>query len=375
MTAAKVSTKTPVYLIHGEDEFTGTTKAKELIRQIIPPEDEILGLEMINARSDTVDEALVFLKQCREAVQTLGFLGNRKVTWLRNANFLDQSIIGKSKEVRARLKDLAEVIQSGLPEGHILVVTTPQVDEKLELYQVCKAAGAVIGYEAAKPWQRDKSAIPFAARLCQELGLTASNDVISALVRKSGTDSRQIQQEIEKLSVYMGDTRTVRIEDIEAVISPSRELFAWNLEDTVANRDLGASLRILRQLLFQKEAPIRLISGLESRFRSLLILREALDKGWIRLSNKFMTKGAITPEQEQLMYQALNDNRLKNPYAAGMRTKQATDFTYAQLDHCRQLILKTRRQLVSSSIPDSWLMDMLIVKICKKPGKAGNKTG
>ncbi len=362
----KTSTKHRVFLINGEDELSVASKARELIRRIIPPEQEMLGLETINARADTVAEAIAFLTQCRASVQTLGFLGKRKVTWLRNANFLDQSIIGKSKDVHEHLKYLAAIIQAGLPAEHVLVISAPLVDAKSKFYQACKTTGTVIGLDTGKPWQRDKSAYKFIVSLFQKIGLTASPDVITAFLRKTGTDSRQLQQEAEKLSIYLGDKRTAQLKDIETVVSPARELFTWDLDDAVANRDLAAALRILRQLLFQKEAPIRLIFGLESRFRSLLVLREGLDRGWVRMTDRGMLKGAITPEQEQLFFQALNDNRLKNPYIAGIRIRQAAAYTIEALDQCRRWILETRRHLVSSSLPAAWLMDMLIVKICRR---------
>ncbi len=369
MTANKTGKKPQVYLIHGEDELLVSSTAKEIIRKAIPAEEEMLGLETINARADKVEDALIFVKRCREAVQTIGFMGGRKAVWLRNANFLDQGIIGKSKEVRARLQDLAGAFENGLPAGHILVITSPNVDLKSELYQASKNEGKVIGFKDEKAWQRDKSAVPFVAGALQKLGITAAHDVLQALVAKAGTDSRLLQQEAEKLALYLGTGQTARRADVDTIVSPARELFGWDLDDAVGKRDLPGSLRILRQLLFQKVEPIRLMVGLESRFRSLLVLREALDKGWIRASERFLTKGKITPDEEQLMYQALNDNRLKNPYVAALRTNQANGFTRKELERCQRLILKTRRQLVSSSFPAPLAMEMLIVKLCRKPAR------
>lgn len=376
MTAAKSSPQIPVYLIHGENELEATENAKQIIRQAIPPEEETLGLEMINARADSVAEALGFLQQGRAALQTLGFLGGRKAVWLRNANFLDQGVIGKSKEVHARLQDLADAFQGGLPAGHFLVITTPDADGRSEFYRACKETGRVISVELDKPWQRDKAALAFAVRAFQELGLTAPEPVFRAFVEKAGTDSRQLRQEAEKLSLYLGQTRSVRGADIEAIISPARELFGWQLEDAIGNRDLAAALRILRQLFFQKEEPIKLFFGLESRFRSLVILREALDKRWVRISDRFMNKGAMTPAQEEFLYQTLNDNRLKNPYAAGLRARQAMAFTRQELADCRREILATRRRLVSSSLQPTLVMEMLLIKLCRKKARPekGNHT-
>ncbi len=369
MTAAKTSPRVQVYLIHGENELEATAQAKAIIRTAIPPEEETLGLEMINARADNPAAALGVIKQCREAAQTVGFLGGRKAVWLRNANFLDQGAIGKSKEVHARLRDLADAFRGGLPAGHLLVITAPAVDGRSEFYQACKDGGRVISVELDKPWNRDRPALAFAVRAFRELGLEASGETCEAFVAKVGTDYRQLRQEAEKLAIYLGETRSVRREDIEAISSPARELFTWQLEDALGNRDLLSALRILRQLLFQKEEPIKLMLGVESRFRSLVILRDALDKKWVRVAGKFMNRDRMTPAQEEFLYQALNDNRLRNPYAAGSRASQAENFTRQELEVCRRQILETRRQLVSSAFPDTLAMEMLIIKICRKKSR------
>jgi DNA polymerase-3 subunit delta len=354
-----------VHLIYGEDEFSVSAQARAILRQAIPAEEETLGLETIDARAGTVADALNFIQKCREAILTVGFLGGRKAVWLRNANFLDQGILGKSKDVRARLKDLGDAIEKGLPAGHWLVITAPDVDEKSEFFKACQAAGETLAFKSEKAWQREKPALAFAAEAFRELGLAAAGDALEAFVLKVGTDSRQLRQEAEKLAIYLGAERTVRLKDIEAIVAPTREIFSWDLEDALGKRDLGAALRVLRQLLFQKEEPIRLMIGIESRFRSLFLLREALDKRWIRLSGEYMVKDAMTAEQEQLFYQALNDNRLKSAYVGGKRTQQALNFTSAELDACRARILATRRQLVSSSLPPPLAMELLVIKLCQ----------
>lgn len=360
-----------VFLVHGEDEWKVSSKARELIRRAIPAEEETLGLEVIHAQAEKAEEALAILKRCREAILTVGFLGGRKAVWLRSADFLDQTVIGKAKEVRARLRDLADTVQAGLPPGHILVVTAPDVDVKSDFYRACQAAGEVLGFQEEKPWQRDKSALPFAAGALRDRGVAASQAVLEAFVAKVGCDSRQLQQEAEKLALYVGAGRPAQLEDVGAVVSPARDAFAWELEDALGNRDLGQSLRLLRQLLFQKEEPIKLIGVMESRFRSLLILREALDNGWIRIAGEWVSNARMTPEEEQLMHLALNDNRLKNRFVISKRAIQAAAFTRAELERCRRLILRVRRQLVSSSLPAPLALELLIVNLCRTPARRG----
>ena len=360
-----------VYLIHGENELAVTDQAREIIQRLIPASAEALSLEVIPAQAGNVAEALECIDQCRAAIQTVSLLGGPKAVWLRNASFLDQGLIGKSRAVRERLQTLADILSSGLPADQLLVITSPKVDAASAFFKACQAAGQVLEFKLGKPWQRDKPAADFAAQAFRKLGLNISGSVLQAFMLKVGNDQRRIQQEAEKLALYLGEQHTVRQEHIAEITSASREFFGFNLEDAVAKRDLTSALRLLRQLLFQNEKPMGLIFGLENRFRSLAILRAALAKKWLSLSGQFLNKGRMNQEQEDFLYQTLNDNRLKNPYLAAQRAQQALAFSAAELDQRRAWILATRRQLVSSALPDRLALEMLIIKLCQPGARAG----
>lgn len=358
-----------VFLVYGEDEFAVSKAARERLRQAVPAEAETFGLEIVRGEADTVEEALACIRRCREAIQTVGFLDDRKAVWLRGANFLDQGALVKSKDVRAALQDLADAFP-GMPPGRLLVISAPAADIKSEFYKACAGAGEVLAFKSEKPWQRDNGAMAFAGGAFRELGISAGEDVMRAFVHKVGTDSRRLRQEAEKLDLYLGAVRKAQTEDVEAVVSPGREMFTWNLEDALGNRDMAEALRIMRQLLFQGEKPIRLMLSIESRFRCLLILREAMDRNWVGLSGKVLAKRAMSAEQEQLFYQALNDNRMKNPFVAGIRARQASCFSRAELEACRARILETRRQLVSSGLPPKLALELLVVRLCRRPERS-----
>ncbi len=364
MATTATKNKNQLYLIYGQDELAVTSQAKAIIDKAVLPSEAAWGLEIINAQADKISEALASLQQCREALQTIGFLEGRKAVWLRDANFLDQGPIAKSKEVRARVQDLADIIQSGLPVGLLLVISATQVDQKSPLYKACQSLGKLIQFEVDKPWRRDKAAVSFAARQFKKLGLVARPDLINAFVLKAGTDFRQLQQEAQKLSLYLGSDHNVRGADLDAIVSCGRELYVWNFEDALADKNLAAAIPILRQLLFQKEDPIRLIAGLENRFRNLLILREALDQGYLSLTTRGeIIKSSAAPGQQWLRQALEADKRLQNSYVLQRQTRQAANFKRAELDRCRAWILDVRRRLVLSSQPAALVMEILVTKI------------
>jgi len=144
----------------------------------------------------------------------------------------------------------------------------------------------------------------------------------------------------------------------------------------VGKRDLPHSLTVLRQLLFQRMEPIRLISGLEGRFRHLLIFREALDNRWIAVQPtghaNFKLTMADLPEALAAQFkQALASEKGTplHPFVAGKLAGQATLFTRPEIDRRRAWILAARRQLVSSAIPDPLILEFLVLKLCQSRGR------
>jgi len=368
-----------VCLIVGEDEFSATAAARERIDRFVPPADQTLGLEIIDGQADIINRALACLRRCLEAIRTVGFLGGRKVVWLRGVDFLSDPIIGRNEEIQETLQTLAGAMAGGIPEGHLLIITALKVDARTSFYKACVGHGEIIEFNLAeKPWQRDSGAMTFAMHAFKDAGLQIDPELIETFAQKVGTDTRQIVQEIAKLATYLGGRRAVQAEDLEAVTASSRALFAWDLEDAVARRDLRRSLTVLRQLLFQREEPIRLISGLEMRFRHLLILREALDNRWIAAqpmghANFKLTFADLPETLADQFKQALASEKGTplHPFVAGKLAGQATSFTRSEIDRRRAWILAARRQLVSSTVPEPLILEYLVLKLCR-PRERGN---
>jgi len=366
-----------VCLIVGEDEFSATAAARERTDRFVPPADQTLGLEIIDGQADIIDQALTCLRRCLEAIRTIGFLGGRKVVWLRGVDFLSDPIVGRNKAVQETLQTLADTMAGGIPEGHLLIITALKVDARTSFYKACIAHGELIEFDLAeKPWQRDRGAMTFAMHAFKDAGLQAGNELIESFVQKIGTDTRQIMQETAKLATYLGGRREVQAADIETINSTSRDLFAWDLADAVGKRDLRQSLTVLRQLLFQRMDPIRLISGLEGRFRHLLILREALDNRWIAAqpmghANFKLTFADLPEALAEQFKQALASEKGTplHPFVAGKLAGQATLFTRPEIDRRRAWILAARRQLVSSAIPDPLILEFLVLKLCQSRGR------
>jgi DNA polymerase-3 subunit delta len=356
------------YLITGGDDYLLDTLAREQINRLLPPAEQEFGLETLDAEAETVAEAVAVLRRLLEALRMPTMFAARRLVWARNASFLSDKTISRGKDVVPLVAELAAIISAGLAPEQYLIITAAEAPAKSQLTAAFAKHGAVLQQETPKPWRRQEASLAHATRELRQAGLSADSATVATLVRRVGAETRQLHQEIIKLSVYMGDRKQVAPEDIAAVVSTTRDYFVWDLEDAVVQGNLREALTILRRLLFQREDPIRLVNTLETRFRYLLILQEAVQNGWINPKAGKTYGGGSLPPQLAGIFEG--DRRMANPYTRNILAQQAAGFTHAALLKALRQILTVRQQLVSSRTPPALLMEMLLIRLCRKPTRS-----
>ena len=373
---ASPSTKTTaqVHLIYGEDEYQVAAEARRIVDSLCPEADQALGLEIIDGRVDTVAEAVASTRQVLEGVRTVGFFGSGKVVWFRDASFLADCVPARSDDVKDVLRELAAEIERGLGADQHLVISARKVDGRGFFLKACKQVADVKQIGSGKKAWDNKAAMAWAKQQFDKAGLRAGHGVLESFVQRAGSDSRQIVQEVEKLAVYLGDRKDVRPEDIEAIVAGGPESVVWNLCDAVADRDLQRSLRILRELLFQKQSPVGIIILLEMRFRELLVSRVALDKGWVRLAGS-RAEWSSSAEVEEALSSLDKDPRSGHPYAVMLKTKQAAGFSERELIRWHAAAVSAHERMVSGGADGGMILEIMLAQLMRRRGGPGQRPG
>jgi DNA polymerase-3 subunit delta len=359
-----------VSLVFGNDEYRVSCKARETIDLLLPRPEQTLGLEVVNAGVDSAGAALAAIGQVIEALLTASFLSTRKVVWFRGVTFLSESAVGRQADVKAKVNDLAAKMRAGLPPGHVLVVTAPAVDKRFAFYKLCKDKGEVFEFavpENTKAGRREVEA--WLGERVRELSLRMPGDVQAVFLDRVGNDSMRLLSEMEKLALLAGKDGAVGREHVDAITSASSESLAWDLADAAGHRDLSRSLQVLNRLLFQRESPIGLVIGLHKRIEDLILYREAIDRGWVRVGRDYRggsscAWGQIPARAEQFLGEDLEkDPRQAHPYRSAILAEQARNFSLKELRKCRRAIVEAHEALVSGSTVDSIVLEMMLVKM------------
>jgi DNA polymerase-3 subunit delta len=357
-------------LVYGEDEYRVSEEARRIVSALCPVGEQVTGLETIDGRVDTVAEAMTAIKKTLEAIRQVGLFGGGKVVWLKDANFLADTVTGRSEDVKELLKELGEEIQRGLAPDQSLIISASKVDGRSSFYKVCKATKRVTAFALERPGEKaEQAAMGWAREVFRDAGLSIRTDALQAFVQKVGTSGRQIHQEAGKLATYVGKGGEATVADVQAIVSPVREGIAWDFADAVATRRVPQALMILRQLLFQKESPIALVVGIENRFRELLLFRAAMDRGWLRVtgSEKWPKVDWLnSPEVDRACEACGQDPRGMHPVRGGKLAQQAGLFSPRELAAAHNAAVATHQQLVSCPVSPEVLLDVMVVKIAGK---------
>lgn len=364
--SANPSNQGPVRLVCGTNEYKVSRAAQATLDELCPTEERAFGLEIIDGTADNADGAAAIIGNAASALRTVSLLGGRKTVWLKGVNFLDQSVIGKSVAVKDALPTLTDLVKNGLSQEQALLVSAGKVFRGGAFYKACKASGAIQEFDLSEYSNKaDEQAEAFARQALKEAGLKLQGQAFTTFTELVGTDSRQIIQEAEKLAVYMGDQdQTVTEEDVLAIVSSAREAIRWDFSDEVGKRNLAKSIKVFRQLMFQKETPIGLIITLESHFRYLLLFRDLYDRGWLRAE-----RGRVSwsvPAKATASFDRLpQDPRKLHPFRAGKMATQCVNFSLKELSDAFADIVDTHRRMVSGSLsgrPDLHL-ELLLTRI------------
>ncbi len=362
--AAKSKSAAEAILVCGSDEFKVSECARALVNELCPPADQTLGLEIVDG-AGTSDDPSAGLKKVLAGLQTVGFFSQAKTVWLRDALFLGDAKLMKNPALTQALDELMAECRKGLLPGQKLVISSSAVDKRFSFFKAWQEFGETRVFDLpTKPKEMAESTRDFIESLFEKEGLRGERGVADLLMQKCA-DHRSIAMEVEKLSLYVMGRKQVTAADVTAVVSSSRETAGWDLADAFGRRNLAGALRVLQQLVFQKENAIGMIMGIESRIRDMIVFRESLDRQWARLSGEGQWQQIFwndPPEAQEIFSAFEKDPRKVNPWRGGILAQQAAKFSMGELRRCHRLAVEAHEQMVSSSVPPEAFVELFLIK-------------
>ncbi|MGA9777718.1 MAG: DNA polymerase III subunit delta [Verrucomicrobiia bacterium] len=378
MPAAKTSSPA---LICGDDEFAVKQHARQLYQRWC---DEIGGMdhEIIEATVANGGEALSALARLREALQTLPFFGTGKVIWLRDCNFLGDERAASAQAVTESLGDLAEELKTfawARNSGIRLLISAGKVDKRKTFLKTLDKIGSV---ETFAGWSADDRDWAERAEVAAQAAVRKrkkeiSQEALAELVNRVGPNPRQLDNEVEKLCLFVSERKQIEAGDVNSVCVQNKTARAFALGDALGDRDLPRLLRRLDEELWEvkfdsKKSEIGLLYGLIAKVRAMLLLKEMLREGWIKAEmdyNRFKAQLQHVPADKLPGDRRYNPLAL-NPYVLYKALPQLKRYSEAELIRAMDLLLRCNQRLVSSGLDETLVLQQTLVQIVTPPAAA-----
>jgi len=358
-------------LVCGEDDFAVKERAKQIYVQWT---SELGGTdhEVIDGTVSHSGEALKALKKLREALQTLPFFGSAKVVWLKDCNFFGDEKAATAQIVTETLVELSQELKDFAWENVRLLISAGKVDKRKVFYKTLDKIGTVESLAGLSADDRDwaDQAENWARKALRMRKKEISDDALAELITRVGPNSRQLANEVEKVSVYTADRAEIQLPDIEAVCVRNKTARAFALGDALGDRDLPRLLRCLDEELWEvkldpQKSEIGLLYGLISKIRAMILLKEMVREGWIKPEadyGRFKAQLERVPS-EQLPEDRRYNPRSLNPYVLYKALPQVKRYTPDELVRAMDLLLECNRRLVSSGLDEALVLQQTLVQI------------
>jgi DNA polymerase III subunit delta len=193
------------------------------------------------------------------------------------------------------------------------------------------------------------------------------------LISRIGPNARQLDGEIEKLSLYVGERTAISLADVTAVCTRNKTARAFALGDALGDRNLPALLRRLDEELWamnfdSKKSEIGLLYGLITKVRAMIFLKEMMCEGWIRPGSSY---GNFQKQLQDVPVEHLPADKRFNPLAVNAYVlfkalPQAKNYTQAELIAAMDLLLRCNQRLVTSGLDEAMVLQQALVQIVSR---------
>lgn len=372
--ATKTKAGTQIYAILGNDESEVRRAAKEWAAKLATGDTDF-GSDIIDGHASGADDAASRIHQTIEALLTFPFFGGEKLVWLKNANFLSDTVMGRANGVLEALEKLSGLLAAGLPENIRFLVSAIDVDKRRTFYKSLGKVAKVELYEkldiSKSGWEEEAATI--VRQFAADRGLSFEPEALDTFALFTGGDRRAISNELEKLALYQtGENTPISAECVRLLVPMSKAGIIWELGNAISEQNVQRALDLLDRLLFQGDKAIGiLLVAIIPTVRNLLLVKDLMARHRIdRPKQPFYfgrTLDALPAEATAHLPRKKEGGI--NGYALGLAAQHVQRHELSQLRASFEACLAANVQLVTSQLDPKTVLSQLLIKITRKPAK------
>ena len=282
--------------ICGPDDFVVGRLGKDRFTALAADAADDFSRETISGFANNVAEVEVAVNRFRDAVQTLGLFGGRRYVWLKDVNFLADSVTGRSESTLTQVEELKKILGGLDPEQVGVVVTAAPVDRRRAFLKWVEGNSdfTLAGGEAGDEASLQQVALGEA----KLQGVTFDGEALPVLIAKVGGNTRLLVEEVRKLAAYVGEAAVIKEADVAELVATTAEGDFFEAAEAFFSGNLQWTIEALHRHFFAGGDARPILSSLQNRNRLLIQVKMLIDAGEIRLGPGGLDKAGFARAQQ-----------------------------------------------------------------------------
>lgn len=239
----------PIYLFHGEEDLL----IDEGIQLIV---DTALDEGSKGFNLDVVYGSQVDAKDVVGHATSFPMIGKKRVVVVKEF----EKLAGTDTE-----KEIVSAYVNKPLDSTILVLVSLEPDFRKKPFTDLKKRAELV---ECKPLYDNQVPAWVADRIHRQ-GREASVEACRLIQAYVGNSLRSLQNELDKLYVFMGDRKKIALEDIAAVVGATKGFTIFELQNAIGRKDPKDAIRILERMLESGQSPQMIIVMLTRFFTQL----------------------------------------------------------------------------------------------------------
>ncbi len=253
-----------VYFFWGDDDFALTRAAQRLQAEALDPAWASFNCDRIGPdQADAINHAL-------NQAMTPPFGMGQRFVWLVDTPIAQRC----SEELLTELQRTLPVIPATTT---LLMTSRSKPDGRLKSTKFLHKVAKVQEFGAIPPWKTDLLLQQVKA-IAQEYQVNLTPEGMDYLVEAVGNHTRQLHNELEKLSLFAVPGQPLTVAQIAPLVTASTQN-ALQLSVAIRQGQTPEALALVADLLSQNEPALRIVATLIGQFRQRLWIKLLLDAG------------------------------------------------------------------------------------------------
>ncbi len=317
-----------LYILHGPDDFSRAEKIAELKAALGDASAAELNTSILDGHGLTLGEL-------RSNADALPFLAAKRLVIVTGyLNYLDE----KKDELQALIDYLGRLS----PTTDLVLVERESLPKTHPALKAAAPAGATIIHygELERPGLQS-----WLVKRAQAHGAIIEPGAAEMLGRLVGPELRALDNELEKLALYVGGQRPISRADVELLVPYTEEAEQFGMSNAIGQRDARRAYDQLRKELDEGKNPMAILGSIAAQIRALLEVKDMAERG-LSAAEIAAAKG------------------WKSDYAAKMRLREAANFTITRLEQILEMLLETDLAIKTGQMDQLLALDTLVARLC-----------